>query len=263
MAAIGDVVLGPVEGLQLAPFDLAGGGVHGAQIGVVTIAGAPLQGAQIGTVNLAAGAIEGAQIGTTNVAASDVTGAQIGVVNIAAGRVNGTQIGLVNYADDSDASIGLLSFVRHGRTDLEAWGTESGLALGGVRHGHGVLHNIYGAGLQLGGKKEWALALGLGFHAPLSRWLTLDIDLIETWLQKGAPYTGQVQLATVQGALAVPLGRVVEVFAAPTFNVLVGDDRGTGLAPPWPTFDFYDGQPNFVRGWIGLSGGLRVKLWPR
>jgi hypothetical protein len=260
IAGVANVVGGPVEGAQLAPLNLARDGVQGLQMGVVQIALASMKGVQFGPLNLVIGPLGGSQIGTTNIVDDRVSGAQIGVVNVATGRVRGTQIGLVNYADESDASIGLVSVVRHGRTDVEAWGTESGLAIAGLRHGSTVLHNVYGAGVQLGGQREWALVFGLGVHASLAPWIGLDIDLLQTWVQKRTPFTDDVELSTIQAALGIPFAGVAEVLVAPTFNVLYGTDRGTGLAPPWPTFDFFDGSTSFVHGWVGISAGLRLRL---
>jgi hypothetical protein len=260
LAGIGNLVDGPVDGAQIAPFNLALDDVRGLQAGVVQIARASMEGVQMGPFNFVAGPLAGAQVGTANIASDRMSGAQVGVLNVAAGRVKGTQIGLANYADDSDASIGLVSVVRRGRTDLEAWGTESGLAMAGVRHGSALLHNVYGAGVQLGGEHEWAIALGLGVNAPLARWLSLDVDLLQTWIQKRAPFTNDVELSTLEAAFGVPVGGVAEVLVAPTFNILHGEDRGTGLAPPWRTFDFFDGSTSFVHGWVGLTGGLRLRL---
>jgi hypothetical protein len=260
VAGVSNVVGGPVEGAQVAPLNWALGGVQGLQVGVVQIARASMKGVQFGPLNLVTGPLAGSQLGTTNIVGDRVSGAQIGVVNIATGRVQGTQVGLVNYADDSDASIGLVSVVRHGHTDVEAWGTESGLAIAGLRHGSALLHNVYGAGVQLGGQREWALVFGLGVHASLAPWMGLDVDLLQTWMQKRAPFTNDVELSTIQAAFGIPIAGVVEVLVAPTFNVLHGADRGTGLAPPWPTFDFFDGSTSFVHGWVGISAGLRLRL---
>jgi hypothetical protein len=275
LAGLANAVSGPVEGVQLAPFNFASGTLQGVQLGVVAIAVRDVEGlqagvgnlslesmkgAQVGPLNLVTSPLFGAQVGVTNVVTDQVAGAQIGVVNVATGRVKGTQIGVVNYADAADAPIGLVSVVRHGRTDIQAWGTESGLALAGVRHGTSVLHNVYGAGIELGGEREWALVLGLGLHGSLARWLGLDVDLLQTWLQKRTPGTGNVELSTLQAAFGIPLGAIAEVMVAPTFNVLYGDDRGTGVAPPWSTFDLSNGGSSFVRGWPGLSGGLRLRL---
>ncbi len=257
---VGALAAGPLEGVQVATVNLALDDVVGLQAGVVDVARGALHGMQVSSANLVGGPIRGAQVGSVNVALDDVTGAQVGGINVAAGRVSGAQVGVINYADDSDASIGLVSIVRHGRTDLEAWGTESGLVVAGVRHGGAIVHNVYGVGLQLGGENLWAMVVGLGVHFSLASWLNLDVDVLEQWLHKDFRFAENLQLATLQGAFGVPLGRTFEVLVAPTFNVLTGAVQGTGLAPPWATFDFHEGSQNFVHGWIGVSAGLRVNL---
>jgi hypothetical protein len=104
------------------------------------------------------------------------------------------------------------------------------------------------------------MVAGLGVHFPLASWLDLDVDAVEHWLHKDFRFAQNLQLATLQAEFAVHVGSLVEILIAPTFNVLQGDIRDTGLAPPWKVFDFDDRTDAYVHGWIGASAGLRVRL---
>jgi hypothetical protein len=76
------------------------------------------------------------------------------------------------------------------------------------------------------------MVAGLGVHFPLASWLDLDVDAVEHWLHKDFRFAQNLQLATLQAEFAVHVGSLVEILIAPTFNVLQGDIRDTGLAPP-------------------------------
>jgi len=179
---------------------------------------------------------------------------------VSVGPVSGAQVGLFNYADDSDASVGLVSVVRHGRTSVEAWGTESGLAFAGVRHGSRLVHNVYGVGAELGGENLWGFVVGLGVRVPLAHWLTLDVDALDYTLQPGTPFERQRQLAVLQPTFGVALTPALDRLVAPTFNVLVTQEMGTTFSPLWDTFRLDNGGSTLVRAWPGLTVGLRLRI---
>jgi hypothetical protein len=302
IAGAGNVVLGPVRGIQLAPVDIAMGSVVGAQISVVGIVDTTVDGVQLGTVVVAGdafrgvqlstvaitagpldgvqtgvvavtygdltglqlasvaiggGNVSGAQIGTASFAGGAVRGLQLGVANVAIGPVKGTQIGVVNYADDGDA-IGLVSVHRRGRTSLDTWGTEAGLVMAGVRHGGHYVHNLFGAGRDLGGSDAWALAVGLGVRLPLATRLHLDVDAIHYFLK---PPSLDTQLSVIQATAGYAITPALGVFAGPTFNTLVSSEPpGATLGPAWSTTRLDSGGAESVHIWPGATVGVRATL---
>jgi hypothetical protein len=253
-------VLGPVRGAQFAPFDVATGDMQGVQVGAGNLAADSLAGAQLGSVNLTAGPLMGAQLGAINLAMSSVQGTQMGAINVALGEVKGVQIGAINYADRAAAPIGAISIVRHGRTSLEASGTESGLMAAMVRHGGTVVHNIYGVGLRVGGEAMWSFALGIGAHVPIAPRLDLDIDLVYHALQKGRLFSSEAHLTAFQPTLAYTVTEPLSIFASPTFNVLVSQEGESTLEPAWGSFRLDSSGPQVVHGWPGFTVGLRAQL---
>ena len=271
-----DIALGRIQGAQLGVVALGKGDIEGAQISVVSVGGGSLLGAQLGVVNVLGGSVAGAQTAVVNVAAADVKGGQVGVVNvvhggvegvqigttnIATGEVRGTQVGVVNVADVSDYPVGVVSIVRHGRTSADGWVTESGIAMAGVRHGGRVIHNVYGVGFHGPAPAAWSFALGLGVRAELAPKLHVDFETIAYWLQRGAPFAEDAQVASVGASFGYALTPVFGLFAAPTFNVLVTPDKElSDVGPPWGSTPLYESDTVTVRGWPGATLGLRASL---
>jgi hypothetical protein len=250
------LVGGPLTGAQIATVSVALDDVQGAQVSAAAVAKRALDGAQISAFNYVGGRLRGLEIASANVALDTVEGAQIGAVNVTRGKVKGLQIGAVNYADDSDASIGAVTVLRHGRTSLETWGTEAGLAMFGVRHGGRLVHNVYGAGYHLAGGGAWAMALGIGLRVPLGSRLRLDLDVMSYAIQRGKPFVDAVQLSAFQPWLGFALDEHVDLFAGPSFDVAVARSGSPDLSPPWGTIRFSDD----VHAWPGAALGVRANL---
>jgi hypothetical protein len=259
-AGLANIVLGPMRGAQFAPVDVATGDAQGVQVGVGNLASDSLDGAQLGSFNLTVGPLAGAQLGAIDVALSSVHGAQIGAVNVANGDVRGVQIGAINYADRVTAPIGAVSIVRHGRTAVEAWGTESGITTATVRHGGTLVHNVYGVGYRLGKETWWSLALGIGVHVPVVPRLDVDIDVVYQALQKDKPFSSETHLTSFQPTIAYTVASPFSIFAAPTFNVLVSNEGEPTIEPPWGSFRLDSSGPQVVHGWPGFTLGIRAEL---
>ncbi|HLR77161.1 MAG TPA: hypothetical protein VK106_05835, partial [Balneolaceae bacterium] len=77
----------------------------------------------------------GVSIAPLNITQSQ-KGFQLGVVNIS-GKQEGTQLGIINIVSENNRGnpIGLLSFVKNGRANVDVWGTETGFFNGGMRFG--------------------------------------------------------------------------------------------------------------------------------
>jgi hypothetical protein len=166
------------------------------------------------------GQMEGAQISSINVAGS-FRGLQVGAINVA-GSAHGLQLGAINISDDNDGvQIGALNFVRHGRTDIDAWAESTGLAAIALRHGGRYVHNIYAIGWTPDGGETPLVGLGLGYNGRLAGG-TLDLDGM-AW-QTHMFTEGVGLLSQARATFALDLGPV-DAFIAAAYNVSV-EDRG-------------------------------------
>jgi len=225
-----------VRGAQIAGAVGVAGDVDGAQIAGAMHLARDVRGAQIaGALNIARD-VDGVQLGgATNVAARAST--QIaGAVNVAgeagiqvAGAVNVArrprlQIGVVNVSDQPDVvAIGVVTIVRHGRTDLEATGDTGGAGAILLRHGGRRWHNVYGVGglraedaaaadSTLGvGDDVWMYGLGMG---PTWRRdaLTIDVDAIAWQVNHGTWHDDDLSLlAQLRTTAAWQFGQLAAV----------------------------------------------------
>jgi hypothetical protein len=258
--AVSNVALGHLQGVQLGVANYARRDIEGVQVGVISVGGGALDGAQVSVVNALTGSVAGNQTAVVNFASGNVQGAQLGVVNVTGGSVDGAQVGVVNYADVSDYPVGVVSVVRHGRTSVDGWATETGIGMVGVRHGGRVMHNVYGVGYRVGEIAGWSFALGLGGRVDLAPKLHLDVEATAYWIQRGQPFDQDAQIASLGASLGYALTPVFGLFAAPTLNVLFTSDKElAGVAPGWAT-TLYDDPTVTVRAWPGATLGLRASL---
>jgi hypothetical protein len=270
-AGFANVVTGHNNGSQFAGFaNVTHGNVGGPQAaGFINVAVGDSRSAQVaGFMNVAAGKATGAQIaGFANVA-KDVEGVQISGFLNHARRVKGTQIGILNVADSvSGASIGLLSFVKHGYRRFEIGGSEA--LYGNVIFKTGTRHfyNILAVGVQpKGGNYRWAVGYGIGTEQRLSPGLSLSIDALSYHVNENEAWTRDVNsLNQLKLLLGVRLAGQTYLFAGPTFNVLVSryynaekGQYGSDLAP-WRSYNQTNGtgRPTNVQMWVGLNAGIR------
>jgi hypothetical protein len=263
-------------GLQGSVFNLSLGEVKGAQLAVANYAGGDLHGVQGGTLNMATGNVIGAQLGVANFAGGlsgqngptpagsrpEWKGAQLGVLNISAGEVHGVQLGVVNYAERSNASLGLLSIVRRGRTSIDLSGAvDSSLLFASVTHGSKYIHNILGVGLRANpNDTRFATQFGIGVRALSSRRLRLDVDLLSQNVYNNAMKTkGVSMVASVRVPLTVMLVRGLGVMVAPSYNFSIIDVDETRALDNFGSTSVQRGDPN-VRGWPGVTLGVRYEF---
>jgi len=274
-----NLVGGPVEGVQvglinagaisvdvvqLGLVDVAAGHVLGTQVALVNVATDPVVGVQLALFNLAGTTLEGLQLGLVDIA-GETSGAQIGLVNIAAGRVDGTMIGLLNVAEDADAAVGLVSVLWHGRTQLDTWSGDTGLAMVGIKHGGKRVHNIYGVGVthRDGLGVVFATALGIGLRLVDQGGWFLDLDAIEHGLLAHDEAHGSYDWTSI-AQLRLPVGwrfsREIAVFAGPALNVSVADRDSILIDPAlYSSARLSDpGAATEIRLWPGFSAGLEV-----
>jgi hypothetical protein len=262
-----NVVDGPLRGMQIAgAANVATGPVRGVQMaGAANFASGDVRGVQAaGGVNVSSGRIAGAQIaGGLNVA-DDTSGAQIAPLNIAR-HARGLQLGVVNYADADDGglSIGVISIVRHGITEMDASAESFGGLSITLRHGRRRLYNLYGAATTLNqGATAQMYGLGLGSRiadgAVLGAPVDVDLDLMGWSLSGGGVTSEDNVLGRLRLGVAVRLGHF-SVFAGAAANVFVAnnDERGDALRPQLD-HSWQNGDVN-TRLWPSLFAGIRVQ----
>jgi hypothetical protein len=253
---------GHLRGAQGGVANYARHGFEGGQVGVLNLSLGESVGAQLAVANYAHGVLRGAQGAVLNVALDDVEGAQLGVANIAGGEVHGLQLGVFNYADRSDASIGVLSIVRHGRTSIDLTGTaDSSLFFASVTHGGKYVHNILGVGMRANpGDKRLATVFGFGFRMLSNRWLRLDIDFLSQNVYSDDLKTkGVSMIGSVRIPVTVMLVRGLGVMVAPSYNASIIDKDETRTLNNFASKSLYHGDPN-VRGWPGVTFGVRYEF---
>jgi hypothetical protein len=234
-------------------------GTRGFEVsGVVGIDRCTVSGAQIAGVVAIARTVHGAQIsGVVNVA-GEVEGSQVGMVNVATGRVKGPQIGVVNIADESDAPIGVVNVIKHGRHHVDVWGNETGMTMAGVQLGGTWTHAILGIGARPGPDGvRFVYGGGIGGHIPISEAFALDVDVMHHDLAAFLATPKLVQLSQARAILAWTIVPRLAVFGGPTLNVLVSNDRRDYNPSPYGAFPAADGDVS-VRVWPGITLGVRA-----
>ena len=272
-----NLTLGAVNGLQAGLGNGAGDHVGGAQLGIVNYGASSLSGMQGGIANVAAGHVHGAQLGVLNVSTDGFRGAQVGVASLSVGDGHGAQVGVANvntgsvaaqvgvfnYADSSDASVGVVSIVRRGRTSVDLSGAiESGVLMAGITHGGKYVHNVYGVGLRTDEQgQRLALQYGIGVRVYSGRWLRVDVDAISTHLFRDDGKTSQ--LAGGRIPVTFMIARGFGAFIAPSYQVMITDDPAENPTPLFGRTVHEGGShPNDTRviGYNGLTLGIRYQF---
>lgn len=250
---------GDGTGFRGALVNLDLGTFQGFQGGVVNVVGKNFVGFQGGVANFAAANVRGFQGSVANITVGETVGLQAGVANVSAGEVKGLQLGVVNYADKADASIGLVSIVRRGRTSFDALSSiDDGVTMmAAVTHGGKYVHNTYGIGGRLGADTNRAVAmLGIGVRVLHTARLRIDIDAI------AVHDIGSDELRMSSGLrvpVTIPLVGGLGVLVAPSYNVYVSDDL-TAKTKHWlgdTTFRGADKGDTVVIGYPSITAGLR------
>ncbi|MGK3993164.1 LA_2272 family surface repeat-containing protein [Sorangium sp. So ce1024] len=284
-----NLVTGPVAGVQGGVLNVAAGAVDGAQLGVANVALGASTDVQVGLANVAvsastdvqvglanvaagesadvhvglanvaAGASNDVQIGLANVAAGESTGVQIGLLNVSTGAVRGAQIGLVNYADASPFSLGLFNIIRDGRLHIDAWGTESGLAMAGIKHGSDHFHNIYGIGVRVFGDRPLiAYTLGLGGRISLGERAYADLDVLGYSLNEPTSFRPVAVLTQARALLGFRLLPGFAIFGGPSYNVAFGDTPEDARLSPYGSIPLRINDSETQRAWPGVVLGVQA-----
>jgi hypothetical protein len=257
-----NVSAGPVQGLQLGGVNVSGP-LEGTQAGIGVNVATEVRGLQLGGVNVATRSAYGAQAGGVNIAVDELVGVQIGAVNVAAGGVKGVQIGAINVASESTLSLGLINILPRGRVHIDAWGTESGLMMLGVKNGGRYFHNIYGAGvLPAAGHVELAFAFGMGVHLPIpvTSGLFVDVDLLGYSLHStDSPLTPST-LVQARALLGVPILRRLAFYVGPSVTMHLSIDPQMDAPSLIGSFQLHENASGYALRamWPGVTVGLQA-----
>ncbi len=162
---------------------------------------------------------EGAQLAHVNVA-EQIKGAQIGLINVTTGRVRGLQLGLFNYADEADASIGLIGITRKGGLRPMVWTSDTGLLNAGLRFDANYTYTFLSAGFfPFGDGKSGTFGAGIGVKPQLAKQVWLDIDLSTHLVLMKKRFKGNPSLHQLRLLARWQLYPHLSLFAGPTFNL--------------------------------------------
>lgn len=220
-----------------------------------------MRGAQLGVTLAYANQLTGVQGSAINIA-GNVRGVQIGLGNVTRGRVEGVQIGLINYADEADASIGLIPITKQGGVWFDLWTSDVQLINVALKFRARRTYTFLTAGIHpIGGAnstgKSWSG--GIGFGGPLfSRdRLSLELDAAVRAVNPGgyAITRSPLLVDTLRLALSYRPARRFAVWGAITAN-LAFDFEPSSDGRYRPGFPWAQplSNPSFA--------GPGVKLWP-
>lgn len=235
--------------------------MQGAQMTVGANIAERLSGAQMSVgVNLAE-RVGGAQMSHVNIAGA-VRGAQIGMVNVTTGRVHGLQLGLFNYADEADASLGLIGATRKGGVRPMVWTSDVGLLHAGLRFDARYTYTFLDAGFfPFGNGESGCFGLGIGARIQVSERFWLDTDIGSQLVFMDKPFRGNPSLHQYRLLGRWQFKERLALFAGPTFNVLThwDIDDHPDQAGRRPGYDYnvyrYDGGHVGVMLWPGFAAG--------
>ncbi|HLR32694.1 MAG TPA: hypothetical protein VK074_09395, partial [Fodinibius sp.] len=193
--------------------------------------------------------------------AGDHSGVQIGVLNIS-GRHSGTQIGVINVVGENDGSkpIGLLSFVKDGRFDVDLWGSETGFVNGGIRLGTEEIYNVVSIGYNpFHGNDMWQVGLGIGYHYSFNdSGKGLETDLMNYHVNYDGKWTDEIS-NHIQWRMhhVYPFAEDVRIFYGPSLNLLITDEELSAPQVPYTIYDHSAGSSQ-MRWWVGWSLGIEL-----
>ncbi|MEP7127642.1 MAG: hypothetical protein ABI729_02190 [Chitinophagales bacterium] len=251
-----------VNGLQTAGIvNIAVDSLNGAQIaGIVNMQSSDKKSnswqiAGIGNVSLAK--TKGGQIGGVFNLANQLTGGQIGLINLGK-KINGFQIGLINISDTiNGAAIGLISVSSDGIFDVDAWTSDFLTFNGGIRVGTRNIYNIYAYGVSpFNDELPFGFGVGIGGHIPVKRFF-VDIDGMAWSMHRSYVSFSRVNMInTLRVMGGFTINKYLSVFAGPTFNVSVQDNRYDPFLPNY----FYENVSDntTVRLAPGFVAGIRI-----
>ncbi len=248
-----NVVRGSVYGLQsAAAVNVTRGDLRGLQAAAaVNVLTGHARGLQATAGVNWARSIGGAQVAPIN-AAREVVGAQIGMINVASGKVRGAQVGLINFADEVDASVGLIGISRKGGVFADVWTSDIAALNVAVKFRAKYTYTYLGAGLHPGGAGRGVMfGGGFGGHIPVAKRWYIDLDLGSYAVYPRFNFRqDSAVLSTLRLLLGFQVTRRFAVWGGPTANM---------------TIDFAGDRPRLGYGWVVGRQPIdpySVRMWP-
>jgi hypothetical protein len=182
-------------------------------------------------------------------------GYQISGLANKASKVSGMQLGLLNWADSSDYSIGLVSFVKNGRKSLAVSMDESAALEITLRTGGRKLYSMIGLGYLMNNRfTPYAYSFGIGLALTQKRSFSMDLEL---YTRTAVDFSSQSDFTNSLRLLpAIRIGRGTSIFAGPSVNFAVMDNHPEKQLPGW-VLDSYTNPSNLYGIFAGLTGGIQ------
>ena len=250
-----------LRGVQAAiGASLAGYDADGLQTAVgAAWAGGHMRGVQLGYVLNYAQQLTGVQLGTVNVVGSG-RGLQLGIVNTSKGELAGVQVGLVNYADEADASIGLIPVTKKGGVWFDVWTSDVQLVHAGIKFRARRTYTLLTAGIHPIGdqtSRSWSAGIGLGGPLVWRQKFSLELDNVVSAVNPGglAVSRAPLLLDTLRLSIGYRPARHFAIWAALTGNVLLDfDSQSNGEHRPGYSWATRLSAPSTV--------GPGIHVWP-
>jgi hypothetical protein len=183
------------------------------------------RGLQIGAGFSYAGRLSGTQLAAVNVVGTG-RGAQLGLINVSKGELAGVQFGLINYAEEADASIGLVPITKKGGVWIDAWTSDVQLLHAGLKFRARRTYTLLTAAIHpLGDEasRSWSAGFGLGGPLVWRRLVSLELDNVLGIVNPGgfAVTRPPLMLDTLRLSVAYRPARHFAIWTALTGNVLI------------------------------------------
>lgn len=162
--------------------------------------------------------------------------------------------GLLNIAESSDWPVALVNIIKNGDLGIAATYNEIGSMVVALRSGGRHTYGIVGIGYNHK-VNRYVTAGGLGAHIHVTRWLTLNNELVGETLNNFSKYiTFKVGYAFLPAFRLTPH---IELFGGPSINYIQTDDlRNVDMIPDkhiWRKF----GDTKFQQVYFGYQAGLQ------
>ncbi len=257
-AGLTNIVLNDANGFQFAGLGnyIGNNGKGGAFSGLGNVIQNNYSGFQFaGLGNYIGNSGKGMQFaGLVNIS-KDYSGFQFaGLVNISK-KVDGVQFaGLLNIAESSDWPVALVNIIKNGDLGIAVTYNEIGSMVVALRSGGRHTYGIVGIGYNHR-VNRYVTAGGLGVHIHVTRWLTLNNELMGETLNNFSKYiTFKVGYAFLPAFRLTPH---IELFGGPSINYIQTDDlRNVDMIPDkhiWRKF----GDTKFQQVYFGYQAGLQ------
>lgn len=290
LSGIGNWSNGNMQGVQLSGvFNLSAESSQGLQFsgvtniskndiqGIIASGGANISGGSMqgllfsGVANMVKGDMQGiAAAGILNYSASfqgialapvnvnqDFQGIQAGVLNVA-DNVQGIQVGIINYAQEFEGvPVGLISYYGNGRTNIDAWTSETGFTNIGIKLGTEEVYNMVSIGYNpLLNRDVWQVGWSIGRHHEYkNHFLYTDFSYFK--INEGGWTSDLNSKYKYRLLFGKELVDGLKLYGGPTLNMLISRVDGRSDYTQYRLFDFGAKGREYIF-WIGGSLGIEL-----